>query len=60
VADKISAELRRIVALPEIKEKLAGMGLEPDGLSGAQYGAFIKSELAKYEKIVKASGLKIQ
>lgn len=60
VADKISTELRRIVALPEIKEKLAAMGLEPDGMSGAQYGAFIKSELAKYEKIVKASGLKIQ
>lgn len=60
VADKIAAELRRIVAMPEVKEKLAGMGLESDGTSGAQYGAFIKSELAKYEKIVKASGLKIQ
>jgi len=57
---KISAELRRILNLPEIREKLAGMGLNASGMSDAEYGDFIKAEISKYAKIVKAADVKLQ
>jgi len=60
VAQKISAELRRILQLPEVREKLAGMGLDASGTSDAEYGEFIKAEISKYAKIVKAAGVTIQ
>lgn len=56
IATKISAELRRILQMPDVREKLAGMGLDGSGMSDAEYGEFIKSEIAKYAQIVKAAG----
>ena len=56
IATKISAELRRILQLPDVREKLAGMGLDPSGMSDAEYGDFIRAEIVKYAQIVKSAG----
>jgi tripartite-type tricarboxylate transporter receptor subunit TctC len=56
IAIKISTELRRILQMPDVREKLAGMGLDASGMSDAEYGDFIKAEIAKYAHIVKAAG----
>jgi tripartite-type tricarboxylate transporter receptor subunit TctC len=58
VVDKINAELGRMLALPEIKEKLLTMGLEPSGSTPAAFGELIRAEIAKNAKIVKAVNLK--
>lgn len=60
IAQKISAELRRIMALPEVGEKIASMGLDASGMSDAAYGEFIKDEIAKYAKIVKSAGVTVR
>ncbi len=57
---KISAELRRILSSPDIREKLAGMGLNASGMSDGEYGDFIKAEISTYAKIVKAADVKLQ
>ncbi len=57
---KISAELRRILNSPEVREKLVSMGLNASGMSDGEYGDFIKSEITKYAKIVKAADVKLQ
>lgn len=44
---------------PEAKTRFAALMAEPVASSPAEFGAFMKSELAKYEKIVKASGAKV-
>ena len=44
---------------PEAKARFAGLMAEPVASSPEQFGAFMKSELAKYEKVVKASGAKV-
>lgn len=44
---------------PEAKTRFAGLMAEPVASSPEQFGAFMKSELAKYEKVVKASGAKV-
>ena len=46
------------LASPEIKARLATLLAEPSPTTPEQFGAFVKSELAKYEKVVKASGAK--
>lgn len=44
---------------PEAKTRFATLMAEPVGNTPEQFGAFMKSEMAKYEKVVKASGAKV-
>jgi tripartite-type tricarboxylate transporter receptor subunit TctC len=44
---------------PEMRDRLARMGAEPAPMSPAQFGQLIASELAKYQRIVKFSGAKV-
>jgi len=46
------------LASPEIKARLATLLAEPSPTTPEQFAAFVRSELAKYEKVVKASGAK--
>ncbi len=44
---------------PETKTRFANLLAEPVGNTPEEFGAFMKGELAKYEKVVKASGAKV-
>jgi tripartite-type tricarboxylate transporter receptor subunit TctC len=44
---------------PEAKTRFAGLMAEPVPTSPEQFGSFMRGELAKYEKVVKASGAKV-
>ncbi len=44
---------------PEAKTRFSALMAEPVASSPAEFGAFMKGELAKYEKVVKASGAKV-
>lgn len=59
VVDKLNAELLRMLALPEIRTKLLSMGLEPAGGTAAEFGALVKSDLAKNAPIVKAANVTV-
>ena len=48
------------LATPEMKARLAGLLAEPSPTSPKQLDAFVKSELQKYERAVKASGARIE
>jgi len=56
---KWNAEVTRILASPEMKAFFAQQGAEPAADSPEQFAALIKSEIAKYAKIVKQSGAKV-
>ena len=60
VAAKLNAELVRIVGLPDIREKLAGLGVEPIGNTSAAMAEWIRREIAKYGPVVKAAGIKAE
>ena len=47
------------LATPELKARMAALMAEPAPTTPEQFGAFVKAELAKYEKVVKASGAKV-
>src|SRR5581483_10364497 len=48
VVDKLYAELGRILASPDMKERFTKEGSEPIGSTPDEFGAFIRSELAKW------------
>lgn len=60
VAAKLNAEVVRIVNLSDIREKLAGMGVEPLGNTPEQVSEWIQREIAKYGPVVKAAGIKAE
>ena len=54
---KLSAELARILNLPEIKDRLTNQGAILVGSTPEEFAAFLRSEIATAAKIVKASGM---
>ena len=58
VVNRLNAELNRIFAAPDVKEKLGALGLESRANSSAEFGAFLKDEVVKWAKAVKESGAK--
>lgn len=56
---KINAETVRVMNLPDVKEKLAGLGLEVGAGTPEALAGFTQAETAKWAKVVKESGAKL-
>ena len=56
VVARLSEELRRILAMPDIQQKIAEQGGDVVAETPEQFAAFIKAETAKWGKVVKDSG----
>ena len=59
VVTKLNKAFVEALNSPEAKTRFATLMAEPVASSPDQFGAFMKSELTKYEKVVKASGAKV-
>ena len=59
VVDRMHAETVKAFAMPDIKEYWAAQGADPGGQTPAEFGTFLRSEIAKWSKVVKDSGAKI-
>jgi tripartite-type tricarboxylate transporter receptor subunit TctC len=57
--ERLNAAFTAALRTPEMRERLARMGAEPAPNSPAEFAALVKSELAKYQKIVQYSGAKV-
>ena len=60
IIGKLQQEIARIVRLPDIRERLVGLGVEPVGNTPEQFGDYIRTEIAKWSKVVKAAGIEPQ
>ena len=56
VVNKLNAAIQEALAKPEVQERMAGLGAVPAKTTPAEFGAFIKSEVDSWAKVVKASG----
>ena len=56
---KLNAAYAKAVGNAEIKQKLIGAGIDPLQSSPADMAAYIKSEAAKWEKVIKTAGIKL-
>jgi tripartite-type tricarboxylate transporter receptor subunit TctC len=59
IVAKWNAEVTKILSTPEVRERLAAQGAEAAPTTPDQFAAFIKAEIPKYARIVKASGAKV-
>ena len=57
---KLNAEIVRILGLPEIRERLLGLGAEPVANSPEQFAAFLKEDIARWAKVVKDAKIPVQ
>ena len=60
VIDRLNAEIQKALQNPDLRAKLAGQGAEPLGSTPAEYGAYVKKEIARWAQVVKASGVTIE
>ena len=58
VVSRLNTEFRSILQSPEVRSRLIADGAEPVGSSTAAFGAYIKTELAKWGKVVQTTGAK--
>jgi tripartite-type tricarboxylate transporter receptor subunit TctC len=58
VVHRLHLETVKVLALPDLRAKLADLGLETIGNSPDTFAAAIKSEIPKWAKVIKESGIK--
>jgi tripartite-type tricarboxylate transporter receptor subunit TctC len=57
VVAKLNAEVVRILALPDVRQKLQDAGIEPGQGSPEQVSAFLEKEMVKWAKVAKDAGI---
>ena len=60
VVDKWGAEMARVLAMPDIREKLSSQGMTPLVSTPDQFAALIKAEHVKFARIIKAGNIKLE
>ena len=53
-------EVQKALARPDVRDTLARLGAEASGIGPADFMIFIKSEIAKYGKVIKDAGIKVE
>jgi tripartite-type tricarboxylate transporter receptor subunit TctC len=59
ISERLSREVRKILEIPEIKERFLALGQEPAGNTPEEYAEFLKRQNDRYASIVKQAGLKL-
>ena len=57
--DRLHAEFTRALAAPDVRQRILALGAEPVGNRPEEFAAYIRDEAAKYARLVKASGAKV-
>jgi tripartite-type tricarboxylate transporter receptor subunit TctC len=60
VIAKLNAEVVKILKMPAVREQLAAQGAEPVGDSPEEFARFMRDEIAKWAKLIKISGAKVE
>jgi tripartite-type tricarboxylate transporter receptor subunit TctC len=60
VIERLNKEINAVLKMPEVRERLLGMGINPSGSTPAELDAEIKRESAKWKKVIEISGAKAE
>jgi tripartite-type tricarboxylate transporter receptor subunit TctC len=57
---RLTAETQRILKLSDVRERIVALGAQPVGNTPDEYKAFIRSEIAKWQKVIRNAGVKLE
>jgi tripartite-type tricarboxylate transporter receptor subunit TctC len=60
VVAKISAAVAKARDLPDIRQRMTELGFTPEGGTPEEFGDFVKRDLARWHKVVKDTGVKVE
>lgn len=60
ISDILRRKISQILAMPDVKQKLAALGFIPIGDTPAEFAAYLKAEGAKWGKVIRDAGIKIE
>jgi tripartite-type tricarboxylate transporter receptor subunit TctC len=60
LSNTLQADIVKVLALPDVKQRLNALGFDPIGSGGEQFATYIRDEMAKYEKIIKDAKIKVE
>ncbi len=60
IVTKLNADINKAMQVPEVRARLENVGTQLREMSVAEFDAFMKAEVAKYAKIIKDTGVKIE
>jgi tripartite-type tricarboxylate transporter receptor subunit TctC len=60
IVERLNREIVAVLAVPEVRERLIGMGATPMASTPEELDAVIKSESAKWKKVIEISGAKAE
>jgi tripartite-type tricarboxylate transporter receptor subunit TctC len=55
--DKVGADLLKVVAMPDVRQRLADQGVDVEPMTAEQFASFIKAETVKWAGVVKKAGI---
>jgi tripartite-type tricarboxylate transporter receptor subunit TctC len=58
IINRLSAEVVKVLRMPDVHERLLTNGAEPVGTAPEAFGAFMKSETAKWAKVIKDANIR--
>ena len=56
IVNKLNGEVRRVLQLPDVRERLRGDGIEPNQLDAKAFNDYMAAEIKRWEPVVRASG----
>ena len=59
VVKRLNTEIVKIINMPDVREKLVGLGAEPVGNTPDEFAALVKGEVVKWAAVVKQSGARV-
>ncbi|OOG58162.1 tripartite tricarboxylate transporter substrate binding protein [Polaromonas sp. C04] len=60
LVERLHNEIAKILKMPEIQDRLKGLGMQPGNLTVDQFAAFQKAEVDKWAQVIKAANLKLE
>jgi tripartite-type tricarboxylate transporter receptor subunit TctC len=58
IVTQLSVELAKALAVPDVREKLLALGIEPVGSTPGEFGEHLKNEIARWTPIIAKAGVK--
>ncbi len=59
ILEKLNTEVNKIINAPDVKEAWGKQGAVPMGMSVDEFGKFVREDIGKWAKLVKATGMKV-